>query len=186
MAYEGQPGSAFVDLEIVQQHMTAATEYVAQSTARSFREGNEGALRYMPSLQFDSPLEVLFWVWWNAAVPDDNHPGFSLLGQRDVAVGDQRYRVDFLIEPNEQRVSASPAWKPIAVELDGHAFHERTREQVTIRDRRDRALQQAGWRVFHFSYGEFTNTPLDCVAEVFLFARDQWIGSGGRVGETAY
>jgi len=65
------------------------------------------------------------------------------------------------------------SWKPIAIEVDGHAFHERTREQVERRNERDRALQQAGWTVFHFSFTEMSARPEACILEVFDFAHKQ-------------
>jgi very-short-patch-repair endonuclease len=59
----------------------------------------------------------------------------------------QKYCVDFVVTPRTER----KGWIPIAVELDGHAFHERTPAQVSHRDSRDRALQRAGWKVFHLT-----------------------------------
>lgn len=174
MAYEGQPGKAFVDTQLVQDHIGYATQYVAQSAADRFVQGSQGALKHMPSLRFDSPLEVIFWVWWEAITLNAYEGDYlALSGQREVSVNGKDYRVDFLVEPCNLQRASNPAWKPIAVELDGHAFHERTREQVALRDSRDRALQSAGWRVFHFSFAEFTHHPADCVSEVFLFAREQ-------------
>lgn len=174
MAPERRSGSDFVDIDIVQQHLKASAEYVGTREKEMFLEGNEGALRYVKSLQFDSPLEVLFWVWWNAGVPHGSaYDNFDLKPQQEVYVADRRYRVDFLVEPTRSSITASSIWKPIAVELDGHAFHERTPEQVAIRDSRDRALQAAGWHVFHFSFGEFTKEPLKAIEEVVMFAARQ-------------
>lgn len=172
MAYRGQLAKEFVDMDIVREHIGSAAAYVADATARQFKEAVEAQMRYSPRLQFDSPLEVLFWIWWDAAIGEG--PGselFELRPQQEVIVGNNTYRVDFLIDPT---LTQPANWMPIAVELDGHAFHERTREQVATRDSRDRALQAAGWRVFHFSFGEFTAKPLDCISEVFGFARSQW------------
>jgi len=176
MTYEGQPGRAFVDLELVQTHLDLATTLVADAVARSFREGNEGALRHLPSLQFDSPLEVVFWIWWDACIRLHGAVAelFELKPQAEVRIGERLYRVDFLLEPVDQTVAISKHWTPIAIELDGHAFHERTREQVAYRDQRDRALQAANWTVLHFSFSEFTNNPYRCVCEVLLAARKQW------------
>lgn len=46
-------------------------------------------------------------------------------------------------------------------------YHERTRAQVRHRDRRDRDLQAAGWRLMHFSGSEFHRNPAKCVDEVW-------------------
>ena len=58
----------------------------------------------------------------------------------------------------------------IAVELDGHDFHEKTKAQVAYRNRRDRDLQSAGWTIFHFSGSELFREPCNCVREVMDFA----------------
>ena len=55
----------------------------------------------------------------------------------------------------------------IAVEVDGHDFHERTREQVVARNQRDRDLQADGWTVLHFSGSEIHRQPEECVRQVF-------------------
>lgn len=170
-----KPASAFVDTELVQRHLTVATAFVAKRAADIFWQGHDGALRNVPSLQFDSPLEVLFWIWWNACNEPEfgEDEGLNLRPQTEVIVAGQRYVVDFLVEPAYPLAAQSTHWTPIAVELDGHEFHERTREQVAIRDQRDRALQQAGWKVFHFSFNEFTKTPDACTFEVLMFSRRQ-------------
>lgn len=166
---------AFVDLELVRKHMDSAAAFVAEETGRSFRESVEHALRDYPSLQFESPLEALFWAWWAAVAQVAKVDDLLILSpQREVVVGGQRYRVDFLLEPVDGGITSVPEWVPIALEVDGHAFHERTPAQVAHRDSRDRALQAAGWRVFHYSFGEFTAAPADCMSEVVVFARRQW------------
>ena len=172
-----KPASEFLDLRIVEQHLDAAARDVAERAGRGFHQAVSGSLRHIPSLQFDSPLEVLFWIWWEAGVffgPFNFSDELSLSTQCEVVVRGQLYRVDFLIEPTRPELAGSRDWTPIAVEVDGHGFHERTPEQVAWRDRRDRALQAAGWRVFHFSFSEFTRDPAGCVAEVFIYAREQW------------
>jgi very-short-patch-repair endonuclease len=45
------------------------------------------------------------------------------------------YRVDFAIPAKEMR---------LVVEVDGHGFHEKTKEQAAKDKRRDRDLQQEG------------------------------------------
>lgn len=174
MAYEGRPVAEFVEIDIVQTHLQKAADFVSDRTGPIFRNAMEVSLRHLPSLRFDSPLEVLFWVWWNAHLETSLIGDYlSLRPQAEVTVGNQLYRVDFLVEPRPPELAASDEWRPIAVELDGHEFHERTPEQVAYRDRRDRALQGAGWRVMHFSFREFTGDPSKAVCEVMVFGRDQ-------------
>lgn len=54
----------------------------------------------------------------------------------------------------------------IAIECDGHEFHERTKEQAARDKRRDRALQSAGWRVVRFAGSEIYRDAHACVAEI--------------------
>ncbi len=137
-----------------------------------------------------SPLEAKFQAWWDAKFVYEawlNHEMPRLLWLRDqveVKANGHRYRLDFVpvydeprivgqeLDPrgvhSEHRTAHDPLRHPfIVVELDGHDFHERTKEQVRKRDRRDRDLQAAGWRLMHFSGSEFHRNPAKCVDEVW-------------------
>lgn len=176
MPYEGTPARDFLATELVTDHIEKATAFVSAESARMFGLMSHGYLTAMSSVRMDSPLEVVFWVWWTALAQVDQgyHDMFTCHPQREVVIAGQTYRVDFLMDPIDPRISADKRWRPIAVELDGHAFHEKTKEQVALRNSRDRALQQADWKVFHFSFSEMTNNPFACASEVMVYARNQW------------
>lgn len=106
----------------------------------------------------ESPLEAAWRVWWSLATNERRELPFVVY-QHPVTVGGQSYRLDVALL---EWTSGKPV---IAVELDGHTFHERTPEQVIERDARDRALQSAGWVVLHFSYSEITTRGLECAVE---------------------
>lgn len=55
----------------------------------------------------------------------------------------------------------------IIVECDGHAFHERTKEQAARDKLRDRELQRAGYKVFRFTGSEIYADAFLCATEVF-------------------
>lgn len=117
-----------------------------------------------------------------------------------VHIGD--YRVDILLEyeflqrefPDEAKRSAStngalthqPEQVPsqrtgvkFVVECDGHAFHEKTKEQAAQDKRRDRTLQSLGFKVFRFTGMEINNDVLSCAEEVFdTFFRESGIQRG--------
>jgi hypothetical protein len=108
----------------------------------------------------ESPIEAAFWVWWSAADFMRNVAGQEpwmprLLPQQDVEACGNRYRLDFMLESGK-----------IAIELDGHDFHERTKEQVEHRNKRDRDLQSDGWLVLHYSGSKFLSEPMNCILEV--------------------
>lgn len=175
MGYQNKTGKDFIDLKLVQNHLDSAEAFISERIGKIFRSEMEGSLRYLNYPSFDSPLEVLFWIWWDAVSRTSNHLWnyFDIEPQAEVVVSGELFRVDFLIKPIEKEIAALREWKPIAVEVDGHEFHERTPEQVAYRDRRDRLLQFAGWQVFHFSFKEFTANPKQCVSDVMAYARDQ-------------
>lgn len=110
---------------------------------------------------FDSPLEVVFLVWWKTFETIELISGVDLRPQVEVEAGGKTYRVDFLLEPSQSVKTRS--YPRIAVELDGHAFHERTKEQVAYRNQRDRDLQSSGWLVLHYSGSELVRDPQACV-----------------------
>lgn len=133
-------------------------------------------------MPFDSPLEFAFAVSWSmfrsSLLTDyQGRRRFFLSPQ----VEDGRYRVDFQVCPYgpgsgpymSVDTTRCVGFPKIAVELDGHEFHEKTREQVTARNARDRHLQDAGWTVLRFSGSEFYGDPFACVEQVWVYALKQ-------------
>lgn len=58
----------------------------------------------------------------------------------------------------------------LAVECDGHDFHERTKEQAARDRQRDRALQEKNVAVFRFTGSELYRDPWKCAAQVVEWA----------------
>src|SRR5205807_7453561 len=90
---------------------------------------------------------------------------------------DKYHRVDFLflVERYESGIydppqvpNAKEHFKFI-VEIDGHDFHERTKEQAQRDKSRDRYLNQSGFTVFRFTGSEVFNDLAGKVDEVFAF-----------------
>lgn len=119
-----------------------------------------------------SPIEELFlatlvlcgdFCWRASDAPD---VGFwrdqVLILQQQVSIG--TYRVDFLIAGRRTAV----------VELDGHAFHERTKEQAARDKKRDRDLQTSGLAVLRFTGSEVWRDPHGAARAAYEFA-------GGRI-----
>jgi hypothetical protein len=169
-----------LDIPIVKQHITEAAGEIARFEAASFEEYmyskvDDRSSIFAPNLE--SPLEALFFVWWHSLAGQGRVWGekFVLFTQQPVDAQGVSYRLDFVVgltvEWREWFDERGVAWPRIAVEVDGHAFHEKTAEQVAARNTRDRLLQQAGWIVFHFSWSELTTRPLECAGEVLGVAR---------------
>ena len=77
-----------------------------------------------------------------------------------------QYRLDFAVIGG-----CVSTWR-IAVECDGHNYHERTKEQAAHDRRRDRHLQRHGWHVMRFTGSEIFRDVRGCVAEVLALAAD--------------
>jgi very-short-patch-repair endonuclease len=79
----------------------------------------------------------------------------TCLPQLQVTVGNSKYRVDFAFigMTFEHRIIR------IAVELDGHDFHERTKEQASKDKRRDRVLAANGWVTLRFTGSDVYRDP---------------------------
>jgi very-short-patch-repair endonuclease len=123
----------------------------------------------------DSPIEAMFAAWFNASRDHLLSEGCSRFAltirpQTWVEANGRNYFLDFSLEPQDPWlrdafVDAGLSMR-VGLELDGHAFHERTKEQVADRNRRDRDLSSAGWLILHFSGSELHANPILAVVEV--------------------
>lgn len=73
-----------------------------------------------------------------------------------------RYRCDFLITMKWNEYQTS-----VVVEIDGHEFHEKTKQQVSKDKARERSIVSSGYRVLRFSGSDVFNNALPCADEVF-------------------
>ena len=72
------------------------------------------------------------------------------------------YEIDFLILHRD----SNKVLHPIAVECDGHQFHEKTKQQAEYDKRRDRYLALHGMVVFRFTGTEIKRDPGKCAEEL--------------------
>lgn len=168
-----QPQSEYFSIPLVSEHYAQARLVAQQEAGDLFDVLVKKEIAGDTPLE--SPLEAVFYAWFKAYTTVRlNH--LSLRPQVEVEHEGQRYRVDFEVTARGGffgGIDRQKLWRSIAVEVDGHTFHEKTLEQVTYRNQRDRALQQLGWKVFHFSFEEFTKSPERSVLEVVNFAHKQ-------------
>lgn len=69
----------------------------------------------------------------------------------------------------------------IAIECDGHDFHEKTKEQAARDKKRDRFFQSKGWVILRFTGSEIYNDPMKCAEEVSMCLEkiaSQWMKKG--------
>lgn len=91
----------------------------------------------------------------------------TLYPQHPIAIGGSNYRADFLIEAHTNNPFKGE--KPlcsIVVELDGHDWHERTKQQATRDKRRDREFVQNGYTVLRFSGSEVFQDGMSVIRDV--------------------
>jgi very-short-patch-repair endonuclease len=167
----------------VADQLRDAASYVGAAASRNFTRSVIGVSgdRASAFSGVESPLEAIFLIWFGAvaqADKEDYSDDFQLMGQRDVNAGGSKFRLDFVIAPSLKMIARTAEFPmefpKIAIEVDGHAFHEKTVEQVAYRNQRDRALQADGWTVFHYSWSEMTTRQAQCVGEVLSFATDRY------------
>jgi hypothetical protein len=97
---------------------------------------------------------------WPSSSPVPTHMDVVIVPQQPVTCSSFCCHVDFGIYAKQMR---------LAVEVDGHEFHEKTKEQAARDKRRDRELQQEGWNVFRFTGSEVWRDPFDCCAQINKF-----------------
>lgn len=98
-------------------------------------------------------------------VYSDDGDGDALYLYADLAA--LTYRLDFLIYCN--RWYSRPTW--IAIECDGHDFHERTKQQAAYDRARDRELLGVGITTLRFTGSEIFHSAERCATEVYHLTR---------------
>jgi|GEM_PF-6981979 len=106
--------------------------------------------------------EIEKTMFWYLGVAYRHEDGLAVFPQHCIG----RYRVDFGIGPR-----GVPERVFMAVECDGHDFHERTKEQASHDRSRDRALLALGIPTMRFTGSEIWNKGYECADEVWKFAR---------------
>jgi very-short-patch-repair endonuclease len=115
-----------------------------------------------------SPIEQIFLMEWKFSNAE-TELSVKLSPQEPVATDEGSYRLDFQVKP----ATEGRATFVIGIELDGHEFHERTKEQVARDKKRERAIVRAGVTVLRFSGSEVFHNTRKCIAEVTDFIRKQ-------------
>jgi len=113
-----------------------------------------------------SPIGQIFVLEWKFAGLDKKL-NVLLSPHEPIPTDVASYTVDFLIVPEDPPLENVK----IAIELDGHEFHEKTKQQVRNDKVRERAIVQQGVTVLRFSGSEIVRNARGCVEEVEKFLR---------------
>jgi hypothetical protein len=170
----------YITCELVRSHAFRAAERRADIARQGILEHYEWSCsKHKWNVQ--SPIEAVFYYWWFALSDHmrSQHSGYwwALKWQEKVNVAGRNYRLDFEAWHLDWELlwnlrDAGVKVPRIAIELDGHEFHERTKAQVELRNERDRNLQQAGWIVLHFAGSEVVRDPETAVLQAFEACRN--------------
>lgn len=133
-------------------------------------EGFESADLYLSEVleyseECESPIEalMLMGLCFVDIRTNKGYPFMDIEPQVEVECEDKTYRVDFMIHSYPPDRLGEIV---VAVECDGHNFHEKTKEQVRKNNERDFALKMRGIEVLHFSGSEIYESPIGCAIKV--------------------
>jgi very-short-patch-repair endonuclease len=131
-----------------QQALLRKTRDEARIVDSQGRVLQEAALR--PGVA-DSPAETAFWDAYRKAIPSELT---GLVAQHNVG----RYRLDFAI-PHRR----------MGIEIDGLQYHS-SQESIIKDRRRQRELEQQGWRIVRFAAKEVFDNADECVRQAAQWA----------------
>lgn len=112
-----------------------------------------------------SPIEQIFLMEWRFSRVEERFR-LKLQPQQSIRTEDGVFNLDFCVTPIDDPKTRFS----VAIELDGHEFHEKTPEQVREDKRRERAIIRAGVPnglvVLRFSGSEIVRDCAACVREI--------------------
>jgi len=134
-----------------------------------------------------SPIEKIFWMNFNRTVSDwgpfgsggfefssmryqvylEREGGQKLADAESIHQSSGYYIIDFVFTFWDGYLKE---FSHIAVELDGHEFHEKTKEQAKKDKAKDRFLQANGYLVARFTGSEIWLDPQKCIHGVWQLA----------------
>ena len=90
--------------------------------------------------------------------------------QSQIVIEGKTYYADFMLPVSYYKKTKNgfeiDFTKNFIVEVDGHEFHQKTKEQVEHDNERERALQKAGYEVIRFSGTEVYHKAYRCACDV--------------------
>jgi len=125
------------------------------------------AQKYSGMIDCQSPIEALLGGAMETMIFDYQHS----LSDRTVyfSVGSQdsfsSYRADLTVNVHSLKTQRKFDTL-IVVECDGHAFHEKTKQQAAHDKKRDRWFAAHGYRLLRFTGSEIHKDPFCCAHEI--------------------
>ena len=118
-----------------------------------------------------SPIEVIFNFAFDLIIFSQGYMGMCLFPQYKVTYGRKRYYLDFVFLASDIEDIfdiENPNFK-LAIECDGHNFHEKTKEQVISDNNKDYAVQMLGFDILRFSGSQIYKEPFQCAEKTLKY-----------------
>jgi len=106
----------------------------------------------------ESPIEKILYI--SMKTFELGEDPFEILPQYTIEISNKNYRIDFVVCDCKSGIE-------IAVECDGHEYHEKDKKQAKKDKKRDRLLQKDFGAVMRFSGSEIYKKPHQCADEIF-------------------
>ena len=148
-----------VDQDAMASDVEKRLDFLKQKISHGFEQS---VLRSIRQLEISSPIEQIFLMHWEYLRVKDLH-GLKLGPQQRIDTGRGTFAVDFIITRKDGESAR------VAVELDGHEFHEKTAGQVAKDKSRERAIVTTGIPVLRFSGSEVFKNPRKVIGEIIEF-----------------
>ena len=169
-----RPGQA--DAETFRALPERAQELWFQYCEMAFIHDRYIDLTFISSIGIDysrcnSPIEIIFNFAYDLVVFSEGYIGLVLEPQYEIKTGDKKYYLDFafIADEVEGMISVKNPNYKLAIECDGHDFHERTKEQVAHDNEREYDLKMQGFDVLRFSGSQIYNHPFRCAAQTLEY-----------------
>ena len=114
-------------------------------------------------MECESPIEQILLYALQIVVMDMKCWDIQFSTQEEVKVNGHSYRLDLYFEEDAENPIK------VAIECDGHAFHEKTKEQVAYRNRRDMDLKSNGIDILHCSGSQIYKEPFGVACDIINY-----------------
>lgn len=142
----------------------------------------------------ESPIEQIFLIEWGfQEIQSGDKFRFYLIPQVSVRHPSGKYILDFRIDFLSSAISdfdlstLDVVPEPLlAIELDGHIWHEKTKQQVEHHKERERFLTSQGWTILRFAGSEIIKAPEKCVLETICLANKKHLEYRQALTESSF
>ena len=123
-------------------------------------------LKKLASRKYEpSPIELLFYTAYKISINQIESKlicQYVLYPEHKFKINKNTYYVDFILLHKEIDTG-------LIIELDGHEFHEKTKDQAKKDKQRDRNLQKLNYPIYHYTGSEIWYNTIEVIAELLEF-----------------